>query len=280
LAESDGLWHFAASTAMHGRIVDAAVWRANDAGTHAVLEMLGSVDAPGPLFHISTAFVCGLRTGRVLEADVPAGDFRNSYEASKAAAERRVRAAFASGLTGCIFRPSVVLEDTPRPASANMIDLVATAALAGERAGEPLILRLPRDASLNVVHGDWLLAALSAVAAAGAVDGQTYHLTARKPLLLLEVAGELAGPGANHSIVLDPAVKSRNLPPVSRVLDRALVPFKPYLSANVRFDRTRFEAAAPALARLPECDPVVVLRLRRQLDPRPSPCPVTLAGET
>ena len=253
LGETDGLWHLAASTAMHGRSADdAATWRVNDGGTRAVLDLLASVDAPGPLVHLSTAYVCGTRTGRVAEADLPTGGFRNAYEASKAAAERRVRAAMAAGLGGCVLRPSVVVEDQASDGAPKMIDVVAAAVLAADRAGERLVLRLPPTAALNVVHADWVLAAMTAVAAAGG-SGRTYHLTARQPLRL-----------ADLPLVLDEAAATRDLPPVSRRLDRAIGPFRPYLCGDVQFDRANFEAVAAEVAGEAECDTVAILQRRRQ----------------
>ena len=179
LLEVDALWHFAASTVMHGRVDRAAVWRANDGAVAALLGLLQSTTRPPRLYHVSTAYVCGTSTGRVYEAALPATGFRNEYEASKASAERRVRTAFAGGapaagqLRGCILRPSVVLDDTPGDRT-KMIELVAAAVLASERANDPLVLRLPDAAALNVVHADWVLAAMQAVAAA-CEGGETSH---------------------------------------------------------------------------------------------------------
>ncbi len=251
LAESDGLWHLAARTALDDAD-DAATWATNDGGTAAVLDLLAASDASGPLLHLSTAFVCGTRIGRVAESDLPETGFRNAYEASKAAAERRVRSAMAAGLRGAVLRPAVVVGDDADDGSPKAVDAVAAAVLAADRAGEPLLVRGPADAALNVVHADWLLAALSAVAAAPP-DGRTFHLTARRPLRLADIA-----------TVVDPATPARELPPVSRRLDRALAPLRPYLSAGVDFDRANLDAVAPDLVGLSECDPAVVLQHRQR----------------
>ena len=252
LTDSDGLWHLAARTALDDAD-DAATWATNDGGTAAVLDLLAASDAPGPLLHLSTAFVCGDRAGRVAESDLPDCGFRNAYEASKAKAERRVRSAMAAGLRGAILRPAVVVGDDADDGSPKAVDAVAAAVLAAERAGEPLVIRAPADAALNVVHADWLLAAMAAVAAGPHGDGRTFHLTARRPLRLAGVAA-----------VVGPATPARELPPVSRRLDRALAPLRPYLSAGVDFDRTNLDAAAPGLVGLTECDPAVVLQHRRR----------------
>ena len=251
LAEADGVWHLAGRTASDDAD-DAATWAADDAGTAAVLDLLAAADAPGPLFHLSTAFVCGTRTGRVTESDLPDGGFRNAGEASTAAAERRVRSAWAAGLRGAILRPALVVGDDAGDGPPGPVDAVVEAGLAAERAGEPLVIRAPADAALNVVHADWLLAAMSAVAA-GQPDGRTFHLTARRPLRLADVA-----------TVVDPATPAGDLPPVSRRLDQVLTPFRADLSPTVEFDRSNLDAAAADLVGLPECDPAVVLQHRRR----------------
>src|SRR5205823_10388591 len=106
---SDGIWHFAGNTQLHGGRDDGRdAWRTNDIGTAALLNLLRASDRPGPLLHVSTAYVCGTMTGVVDEDDASPRSFRNDYEASKFSAERRVREAFAAGLRGCIFRPGVV----------------------------------------------------------------------------------------------------------------------------------------------------------------------------
>ncbi|HEV7298024.1 MAG TPA: TIGR04282 family arsenosugar biosynthesis glycosyltransferase [Tepidisphaeraceae bacterium] len=272
LAEADDFWHFAGSTNMHGRDSQEVAWRVNDGGTRTVVDALMSLPRPPRLFHISTAYVCGENIGTVCEDDGSPRDFRNSYEASKFAAEHHVRAALSAGLRGCILRPSVVVEDAPAAESAfKIIDLVGAAVLTASRTGEPLVLRLPRDAGINAVHADWLYEAMTTLAARPTVDHHTYHLTARRPLRVADIAELCAAEQSSWSVVLDPALSPRELPLTSRLLDRALAPFVPYLIADVQFDRSHFEAAAPDLARLPELDPLAVLRYRRRLEQSTTP---------
>lgn len=268
LAEAADVWHFAGSTNMHGRDSHEAAWAVNDGGTRALVNALTSLPRPPRLFHVSTAYVCGEKVGAVDEDDDAPRAFRNGYEASKHAAERHVRAAFSAGLRGCILRPSVVVEDAPAAGTAfKIIDLVGAAVLAAGRTGEPLVLRLPPDAGINAVHADWLYEAMTTLAARPATEERTYHLTARLPTRVADIAHLCAGEQSSWGVVLDPALSPRDLPLASRLLDRALTPFLPYLTADVRFDRTNFEAGAPELARLTEFDPLAVLRLRRSLEP-------------
>jgi nucleoside-diphosphate-sugar epimerase len=265
LAESEGLWHFAGNTMLHGRQDDQIAWHVNDAGTQAILDLLASADQPSPLYHISTAYVCGERTGTIFEDDHRPATFRNSYEASKFAAEQRVRHAMKQGLRGRIFRPSVVVDDQSDCDSSRIIDLVAAAVVMAARTGEPLYLRLPAGASINAIHSDWLFAATTTLAGACGNNGRTYHLTARQPLQLKLLAEIAATEQRDWKIVLDPNVPIRDLPPASRRLDRVLAPFVPYLNADLQFDRAHFEQDAPHLAGLCELNVQIVLRFRRKL---------------
>ena len=65
--------------------------------------------------HISTAFVAGKRTGRILETDLEHDrGFQNTYQQSKYEAERLVRA-HADRLPIVVFRPSIVLDGPDAP---------------------------------------------------------------------------------------------------------------------------------------------------------------------
>lgn len=74
----------------------------------ALIEQRGQ--APIPLLHISTAYVCGERSGPIAEGELDVGQrFANGYESNKAAAERLVRAAQQQGGISAVARPSIVV---------------------------------------------------------------------------------------------------------------------------------------------------------------------------
>ncbi|MBT2493932.1 SDR family oxidoreductase [Streptomyces sp. ISL-96] len=107
------VWHSAALTAM---TADAkTLLEANLEGTRRILELADAAPA-ARLFHISTAYVCGARTGTVAEDDLDdTAGFRNAYEASKFHAETHVRGWSArTGRTATVFRPSVLVSQRPR----------------------------------------------------------------------------------------------------------------------------------------------------------------------
>jgi nucleoside-diphosphate-sugar epimerase len=83
----------------------------NVEGTKNVLALAQAKKGrPTPFLHISTAYVCGQRQGRVLEEDLEMGQtFVNDYEESKYRAERLVHEAMAKGLPAVIARPSIIV---------------------------------------------------------------------------------------------------------------------------------------------------------------------------
>jgi nucleoside-diphosphate-sugar epimerase len=269
IAEADGgLWHFAANTTLRagsGSFTDD-VWAVNDQGTQALLDVVFKSARPGPYFHMSTAYVCGTDAGSVYEdrAATPSG-FRNSYEASKHSAEVRVRSAFEAGLPGAIFRPSVIVGDELTGGVCKAVDLLGDALMKSvDRRNGPLVLRLPDDAAINVVHADWIVESLMALASSDA-NPTTYHLTSRAPLKLAELARVVCPEFPDSALVMDPHADLRSLSPLSRTIDRALGSLRPYLTAKVMFDRENFNAAAPSLRSVPEFDPQAVFDCRAKL---------------
>jgi long-chain acyl-CoA synthetase len=84
--------------------------RINVAGTERVLELAAAAPGLEHLVHVSTAYVAGDRTGRLLEDEGDVGQaFRNTYERTKLEAEGAVRAA---GLPVSVIRPSIVVGDS------------------------------------------------------------------------------------------------------------------------------------------------------------------------
>lgn len=97
--------HCAATTAFDASASDYE--ELNVAGTDHAIELAKRWDVP--LVHVSTAYVCGNRSGTIGEDDTATPQsFGNGYEDSKFRAEQRVRAAGADGLRWSIVRPGIV----------------------------------------------------------------------------------------------------------------------------------------------------------------------------
>lgn len=86
-------------------------WSTNLNGTRQVLELCHATDIR-ELHYVSTAYVCGMREGVILESELNCGQsFRNDYEKSKLQAEQLVRNdPFITNLT--VYRPAVIAGDS------------------------------------------------------------------------------------------------------------------------------------------------------------------------
>jgi rSAM/selenodomain-associated transferase 1 len=268
LAETDGgLWHFAASTALDATSPDVAakVTAINEGGTARLLALLAGSDRPGPFYHLSTAYVCGRRTGVVREHELSdAAGFRNAYERSKHAAEARVRAALQAGLPGLILRPSLVVSGESMTCPNDLPSALAAGLRAASATGRRLALRMPRTAGVNAVPAEWVTRALIALAPY-ANTGRTYHLTNQRETTFDEFAGVA---GRLAKVEVHPVTAASELSRHDRVLDRLLRPFGPYFESDVQFDRRNLDLDAPELSVAPEVDLEAVMK--RRLEPRRS----------
>lgn len=107
------IMHAAASTQFTLPLESAR--QVNCGGTRQVLELARAAVRHGhfrQMVHVSTAYVCGTRSGRIYEDD-SAGSvgFTNAYEQSKWEAEEDIRREFAD-LPVTIVRPSIIVGDS------------------------------------------------------------------------------------------------------------------------------------------------------------------------
>lgn len=98
--------HVAANTSFSQTLEEAR--RVNTDGTRRLLELSADFPNVSRWVYVSTAFVAGLRTGSILELDVPATEWANAYEQSKAEAEQLVRTARSDWV---IARPATIVCD-------------------------------------------------------------------------------------------------------------------------------------------------------------------------
>jgi thioester reductase-like protein len=207
--------------------------------------------------HLSTAFVCGRRSGTVLESESDVGQtFNNAYERVKLDSERAIRRAGARrGVDIRVFRPSIVVGAAPPTAGGNPSNLFfrfirILAAFARLPHGRALRLRVhgaPR-ARFNIVPVEYVAAALVALAEEPEAAGKTFHLVARgaptQAMILRLITRRLGVQGvtlvdAQSGPLVDPS-------PIERAVARMVEPYRAYLTQDVRFDDT---TAARLLAR-------------------------------
>ena len=91
----DAVLHNAANLTFEG-VAPGEPWLSNVQGTRELLQLCRATGVRR-FHHISTAYVCGRREGRILETELDEGQqFNNDYERSKAAAEKILRRRSAS----------------------------------------------------------------------------------------------------------------------------------------------------------------------------------------
>jgi nucleoside-diphosphate-sugar epimerase len=239
-----GLWHFAALTSLTAESDEVArqIHEVNVEGTQRLADAWSDGKAAGPFFHISTAYVVGERHGIALETESAMGQtFRNPYETSKLAAETRVLKDFAAGLNGAIFRPSVVVDDVGGTGGFKMVDACAYSVALAVKRGEPFVFRMKSTANLNLVHSDWVIAAMADLAHLPSGSGHTYHLTAPRDTYLRDIGVLLETLVPNLKISFEPDLTRADLPTASKIFDKAMTEVRPYLDADIHFDRTNTE---------------------------------------
>jgi thioester reductase-like protein len=172
-------------------------WETNLHGTRRLLALCRQVGVQA-LHHVSTAFVCGGRRGRVYEDELECGDGAdNAYGQSKVAAERLVRQVRHARVT--VYRPSVIVGDSRTGYTStyhhfyNFLEL----AVRLSRPGGPrqLALRLPLtgEEAPNLVPVDWVSEALVRLMRRPHWHGRTFHLVARRPARLREILAMVEG---------------------------------------------------------------------------------------
>ena len=112
-ASVDILLHAAATTSFTSPL--EAARSTNVVATRNILAFADRATALSRVAHVSTAFVSGRRTGRVLESDLEHDcGFQNTYQQSKYEAEQLVRS-HADRLPVVVYRPSIVLDGPGAP---------------------------------------------------------------------------------------------------------------------------------------------------------------------
>ena len=100
----ESIFHCAADVNL-GLDSDGQTFNVNFNGTKALLKIANELKV-NSFHYVSTAYVAGKTTGRIMEGPSPAKEWNNAYEHSKFESEKRVRA---SGIPFTIYRPSIIV---------------------------------------------------------------------------------------------------------------------------------------------------------------------------
>lgn len=242
----------------------------NVGGTVAMINLahaLGNV----PLTHVSTAYVCGRRTGPVAEAFHSArAPFHNPYEASKWQAEHLVRLAGENGLPVRVARPSIIVGGAGDGRALHFqgfylvcraVSTLCELAHHDWRGNYELTvddLDVPGelDGPINLVTADYVGAAVACISTLGPEVHGVYHLTHPSPptlgdlcealtafyrLYLPRVEGRRPRPRSapRGAPILEPARLRRRqwvLARASRTFWKVSAPVRPYFSDTPAFD--------------------------------------------
>jgi nucleoside-diphosphate-sugar epimerase len=194
--------------------------------------------------HVSTAFVCGQRSGIVYEEEGDVGQtFHNPYEGIKLESELQVAQKCRTlGLDCKIFRPNIVVGAAPateggKPSNLFLKfvrSLTSVASLAGSRTiriqGRP-------DARFQIVPIEYVAAAIVKITDCPAGSG-TYHLVASNPPTQTDFLDMLTRHlGVCGARVIEETALS-NPSSLEAKLARMLAPYRKYLTQDVLFDDT------------------------------------------
>jgi thioester reductase-like protein len=185
-AECDEMIHAAAATEWDLPLAQAEA--VNVTGVRGVLDLAaeGARGGRAPrLVHVSTAYVAGRRSGVVHPEDLPGPDaaFNNTYEATKAQAERLLRERMGS-LPITVVRPSIVVGDSRTGRTFNFNVLYFPIKLLDRG----LISVVPgrRSCTLDVVPVDYVSDATLELGRNPACVGGTFNLTADDDAMTIE----------------------------------------------------------------------------------------------
>lgn len=273
----DEVVHSAASLSFDRREADGEPYASNVGGTANVLELCRTAGIRR-LHHVSTAYVCGLRRGRVLESELDVGQTPgNDYERSKIESEQAVRSVdFLDVLT--VYRPSIIVGDLvngftntfhgfykPLRIVQPFVESFLQASL---ESGSLLdVLGMSGAERKNLVPVDWVSAVMARIILDPSLHGATYHLTSTRPTnvgllcrvfeqMVVEMAERPAAAGGGKPASgFDPAL-------LARLFGDQMQVYRAYWRDDPEFDSSATRRAVPDLAS-PAIDEHTIRRLCR-----------------
>ena len=251
--------HNAASLTFFGRDRQREPWLTNVEGTRRILDLCGRCSIP-QLHHVSTAYVCGLREGRILETEFDVGqETGNDYERSKLEAEKLVRSArLAEPPT--IYRPSIIIGDSQTGYTSTFHGFYAMVKLAHTLAGQVVPGSITAGSLLEAFHldgherkdfvpVDWVSAAIVHLVGRPEHHGRTYHLTAPEPAPVAVWGRAIQDAVERYSPLADPADPANcDAKWFEEAFRRQVEIYRAYWRDDPQFDRTN---TVGAMAHLP-----------------------------
>ncbi len=266
--------HNAASLKFTGSDPNQEPWLSNFTGTANVLGLCRQLGI-SELHYVSTAYVCGCRSGRVLETDLDQGQtFRNDYEHCKFEAEKLVaNAEFLTSRT--VYRPAVIVGDsqtgytTTYHALYSYFQFLDLFCQTQERDADgiatiPIRLNLTGNEPRNLIPVDWVSAGITDLYRNPAHHGKTYHLTPTSPVTAGQLLAGMASKFRFRDVVCAgvDALTNEDVNEVERLFYAYVAQYQPYWHEEPIYDCSATLAALPHLP----CPPIDEACIHRLID--------------
>jgi len=201
--------------------------------------------------HVSSAYVCGNRSGRIQETELNNGQsFSNDYEHSKLLGEELLRTYF-ENLT--VYRPSIVIDPSLKVADLGDRTIYQAysvyeyiAKMFGRPAKGDLIAAIGMSGNerKNLVTAEWIASTIAHVLADDTFHGRTFHLTHRQGTPIREIDEAFCqileekniGRPRNGNMPLEKITQSA-------MSEQFIKTFAPYFRDDPVFDQTNVLAA-------------------------------------
>lgn len=225
------------------------------------------------LHHVSTAYVCGLREGRILESELDLGqEMGNVYEQSKKQAEQMLRGADCLDEV-TIYRPASVIGDSRTGFTSQyhgfylplQLAYSFATAISPEEMNERFFRRLTLsgDEGKNLVPVDWLAAAIARLVATPKHHGRTYHMASPRPVsvrLIQRVVQESVRRYCSRKIA--EKANPDELAVYEKLFHDQMLIYRSHWRDDPVFDLTNTQSALPDLP-CPEMDFDLLMRVAR-----------------
>ncbi len=272
----------AASLTFYGNGRTEEPYLSNLNGTRNVLEFCSNADIR-EFHHVSTAYVCGTRRGRVLESELDVGqEHGNDYEISKFESEQLVRAAgFLTDLT--VYRPGIIVGDAQTGFTTTFhgfyvpLKLVSTLMArtravgvsrdeleSGVRTGGAHLMRHVLNTTghekKNLVPVDWVAAVMSHIYCQSRHHGQTYHLTPKQSVPVAVMQQAIEDSFIKYASMTSKAAQTAiDFDKFGEYFYEQMLVYRSYWGDDPEFDCSNTLAAAPHLP-CPEVDAELLQR--------------------
>ena len=265
--------HNAASLTFEPADRQSEPWLSNLEGTRQVLAVCRRAGIR-QLHHVSTAYVAGLREGRILESELDEGqELGNDYERSKLEGEKLVRAAdFIDDRT--VYRPAIIVGDSRTGYTSTFHGFYTPLKIVHGVLGkievddlhaEPLMtgLGLGGQERKNFVPVDWVSLVIIYLVTHPEHHGKTYHLTPRHAVPVSVVCEVMEKAVRGYAKQLNATETDLEVFFGSiDVFREQMDVYKAYFRGDPEFDASNTTAAAPHLP-CPDVDADMLSRLSR-----------------